>query len=116
MQKLIFIITCLILISCDTEDKNFYFSDQDYKILAYDQILLNFSLPESKKDSLYRILYKNFNVSANKLDSLRSIMVKNSPAYPEILHRLKTEIDSLKTNNIYFPFSATKKEFNNSSI
>lgn len=113
MRKLLILTLTLVLINCETENKSFHFSDRDYKILAYDQILLNFSLPETTKDSLYHILYKNFNVSANKLDSLRIIMVENSPTHPLILQRIKSEIDSLKTNNFYFTTSANKKAHNN---
>lgn len=113
MRKLFIFTLTLILINCETENKNFHFSDQEYKILAYDQILLNFSLPETTKDSLYHILYKKYNVSANKLDSLRIIMVENSPTHPIILSRMKSEIDSLKTKNIYFTLSANNKAHNN---
>ena len=102
MKYLILITFAFIFLSCLETSENVKFSDDEYSLLAYDQILINYHIPASHKDSLYNILFNHYSVSRNKLDSLKSILVKRGPYQPLLLERVKSEIDSIDNSNIFW--------------
>ena len=89
---------------CETQAPLDTFTDVEYTLLAYDQILINYNIDQQEKDSLYRILFNTYSVSTHELDSLKSILVEKSPFYPALLERVKTEIDSINNSNAIFNF------------
>lgn len=102
MNRLIFFIIILSFISCEEKPSIETFTDIQYTILAYDQILINYNIDQQEKDSLYSILFNTFSVSRNELDSLKTILVEKSPYNPKILERVKAEIDSIsRSESIY---------------
>ena len=91
-----------MFIGCETQAPIDTFTDAEYTLLAYDQILINYNIDQQKKDSLYSILFSTYSVSKHKMDSLKSVLVEKSPFYPALLDRVKAEIDSINNSNATF--------------
>ena len=102
MKYLILIFFVFFFLSCEKTSENVVFSDDEYALLAYDQILINYHIPANHKDSLYNILFKHYSVSRKELDSLKTILVKYGPYQPLLLERVKSEIDSVDNSNIFW--------------